>query len=397
MSAGWPTVPLGEVLSYRKEFVTIDDLTNYKRPRVQLHAQGIVLRDEVLGALIKTKKQQVCRSGDFLVAEIDAKVGGFGIVPDVLEGSIVSSHYYLFDVIQKKMDRKFLDYFIRTAAFREQVEAQGSTNYAAIRPADVLTYEIPLPPIEEQRRIVARIEALAAEIDHAHTLRQQATEEGEAFMAAHLGSLFSKLAERHKVDSLVNVTSHILDGPHLTPLYLPEGVEGVPFVTVKNMVTGNLTFDNINYVSNEDHLIFSRRCRAEYGDVLYSKDGATRGRPCFVDTDREFSFFVSVALIKPSRDALDGRYLVYLLNSNWIKDRMTQKSRGDMIPHIVLREIKAFPVPLPSMAEQYRIVAELDELQGEVDRLKALQAETAAEIDALLPAILDRAFRGELR
>ena|ERR1035441_3335363 len=75
----WPTVRLGEVLRHRKEFVTIDDLTTYRRPRVQLHVQGIVQRDEVPGALIKTKTQQVCRTGEFLVAEIDAKVGGFGI------------------------------------------------------------------------------------------------------------------------------------------------------------------------------------------------------------------------------------------------------------------------------------------------------------------------------
>src|SRR5881296_2147463 len=158
MTKAWPVVKLGEVLRHRKEFITIDDLTNYRRPRVQLHVQGIVLRDEVPGALIKTKRQQVCRAGDFLVAEIDAKVGGFGIVPEALDSSIVSSHYFLFEANEVKLDRRFLDYFIRTPTFREQVEAQGSTNYAAIRPADVLGYVIPLPPVPEQRRVVARIE-----------------------------------------------------------------------------------------------------------------------------------------------------------------------------------------------------------------------------------------------
>ena len=137
----WPITKLGEVLLHRKEFITIDDLTNYKRPRVQLHVQGIVFRDEVPGALIKTKTQQVCRAGEFLVAEIDAKVGGFGIVPKSLDGSIVSSHYFLFVIDESKLDRRFLDSFIRTPAFREQVAAQGSTNYAAIRPAHVLGYE----------------------------------------------------------------------------------------------------------------------------------------------------------------------------------------------------------------------------------------------------------------
>src|SRR5207247_10077013 len=95
MTQPWPTVRLGEVLRHRKEFITIDDLTNYKRPRVQLHVQGIVQRDEVPGALIKTKTQQVCRAGEFLVAEIDAKVGGIGIVPESLDGSVVRRHHSL--------------------------------------------------------------------------------------------------------------------------------------------------------------------------------------------------------------------------------------------------------------------------------------------------------------
>lgn len=160
MPADWPRVTLGEVLTHRKEFITIDDLQRYKRCRVQLHAQGVVLRDEVPGAEIKTKKQQVCRTGEFLVAEIDAKLGGFGLVPPELVGAVVSSHYFLFPVIESKLDRRFLDLYIRTPEFREQVQAQGSTNYSAIRPGHVLGYTMPLPPPAEQRRIVEKVTAV---------------------------------------------------------------------------------------------------------------------------------------------------------------------------------------------------------------------------------------------
>jgi type I restriction enzyme S subunit len=115
-----------------------------------------------------------------------------------------------------------------------------------------------------------------------------------------------------------------------------------------------------------------------------------------VDTDREFSYFVSVALIKPLRDRLDGQFLVHLLNSNWIRDRMADKSRGDMIPHIVLREIRAFPVPILPLVEQRRIITQLDRVQAKVDTLKCLQAETSVELDALYPALLDKAFKGDV-
>jgi type I restriction enzyme S subunit len=92
MSQEWDLVPLGSAIQHRKEFIQIDDLKKYKRCRVKCHAHGIVLRDIVQGSGIRTKKQQVCKSGEFLVAEIDAKMGGFGIVPNDLDESIVSSH-----------------------------------------------------------------------------------------------------------------------------------------------------------------------------------------------------------------------------------------------------------------------------------------------------------------
>jgi len=85
MTTRFPMVPLGQTIRHRKEFIQINDLETYKRCRVQLHAKGIVLRDMVSGSEIKTKEQQVCRAGEFLVAEIDAKVGGFGVVPDDLD------------------------------------------------------------------------------------------------------------------------------------------------------------------------------------------------------------------------------------------------------------------------------------------------------------------------
>jgi type I restriction enzyme S subunit len=213
MSAAWPKVRLGELLYHRKEFITIDDLTTYKRPRVQLHAQGIVLRDNVPGTLIKTKTQQVCRAGEFLVAEIDAKVGGFGIVSEALAGSIVSSHYFLFVLNESKLDRRFLDYFIRTPSFCEQVEAQGSTNYAAIRPAHVLGYEIPLPPLAEQQRIVARIEGLAAQIEEAKALRKQAVEEAEALVKSRIRQIIErKIAS--KSWKLASLPEFVSTSPH---------------------------------------------------------------------------------------------------------------------------------------------------------------------------------------
>jgi len=96
------TVNFADFVRHRKEFIRIDDFTQYTRARVQLHWRGIVERDRLEGAVIKTKSQQVARTGELLVAEIDAKVGGVGIVPPELEGAVVSSHYFLFEIDESK-------------------------------------------------------------------------------------------------------------------------------------------------------------------------------------------------------------------------------------------------------------------------------------------------------
>jgi type I restriction enzyme S subunit len=380
MNNPWPTVRLGEVLGHRKEFITIEDLTNYKRPRVQLHVQGIVLRDEVPGALIKTKTQQVCRAGEFLVAEIDAKVGGFGIVPELLVGSIVSSHYVLFVIDESKLDRRFLDFFIRTPTFREQVAAQGSTNYAAIRPAHVLGYEIPLPPLAEQRRVVARIEELAAQIHEARTLRQQAAEEAEAFVT----SVHSNLAG-NRIKKLGEILELDEDQEQISP------TGSYPQVGVRSF-GGGLFQKGAVEGSGTTYRAFNRLYK---GAFLLSQVKGWEGAVA-VCPDELAGWFVSPEYRTfrciPSEARSD--YLASLVRTEWFWGKLANATRG-----VGARRERTRPeqflnieLPMPDVNQQKRGEA----LFAEVDALKRLQADTAAELDALLPAILDRAFKGEL-
>lgn len=197
-------VSLSEVLTQRKENIIIDNAKNYKRCRVQTRGQGVILRDEVFGKEIKTKKQQVCKEDDFLVAEIDAKVGGYGIVPDYLEGAIVSGHYFLFEIDKTKLIPDFLSILVKCNDFSKQVKATGSTNYAAIRPYHVLEYLIPLPSISEQNRIVA---AYNKKIRLAEEQEKKAEELGnsiEEFLFDELG--IEKINELKRKKSFYSVS-----------------------------------------------------------------------------------------------------------------------------------------------------------------------------------------------
>ena len=395
----WPRVRLGDVIKHRKIFITIDDLHTYKRVRVQLHAQGIVVRDVVPGAMIKTKRQQACRAGDFLVAEIDAKVGGFGIVPESLDDGIVSSHYFLYEIDESKLDRGFLDFFIRTHTFRDQVEAQGSTNYAAIRPDDVLGYQIPLPSMADQRRVVARIEALAAQIREARTLRHQAVKEAEALIP--------------------RATSSLLDDAGWTTSPLGEILAEKPrngLGPQQEVDSGGRKMLRINAVSSSPsrYVDMSAAKQVQVADevakqfviqnddvfiVRYNGDINRVAKPGIYKGANETSVVYPDKLmrLRPKATKMTPDYLVFALGSRTVRiqiEELGKTTAGNI--GVSGSDAQSFILPVPPLAEQRRIVSELDALQAKVDALKRMQAGTAAELDALLPAILDRAFSGHL-
>jgi type I restriction enzyme, S subunit len=393
MKNGWPVVPLDEVLHQRKEFIQIDDTQTYKRCRVQLHAQGVVLRDTVPGLEIKTKKQQVCRAGEFLVAEIDAKHGGYGLVPSELEGAIVSSHYFLFNVDESKLDRKFLGFLCRTQGFAEQVAAQGSTNYAAIRPSHVLAYQMPLPPLREQRRIVARIDSLAAKIAEARKLSRDAEVSAASLAGAAIERVQQRLDGLFPVVRLAECTELITDGDHLTP---PFGDAGVKFIFVGNVSSGVLHFSGSKFVTTEYYASLKEYRKPRRGDILFSAVGATLGVPAVVDCDEEFCFQRHIALIRPDTRKVIARYLWHMLRSRRTNSFIWNQTTGSAQPTVPLRAIRQIPVGLPPIAEQGRIVAHLDAVTAKAAALKQLQDHCAAEFEALMPSILERAIAASL-
>lgn len=395
MDTDWASVPVGELLRKSEEWIEIEPEATYKEVTVRLWGKGVVQRRLAKGSEIAAQWRNVVRANQFIVSRIDARHGALGLIPHALDGAVVSTDFPAFSLNEAKMLPAFLDWLSKTQGFINICKAAsvGTTNRIRLKEEKFLAMKLPLPLVSEQQRIVGRIEELSVKITEAHGLRQQTVEETNALLPVTFGEFFRSLATKFPVEPLGKLASRISDGPHKKPNYVSRGI---PFVTVRNMVTGRLNFDNVQYITPEDHEEFSKRCNPQRGDVLYSKDGATKGCPCFVDTDQDFNIFVSVALIKPLRDKLDGLYLCHLLNSSWIKDRMRERSRGDMIPHIVLGEIREFPVPIPPLEEQRRIVQQLNELKSQVDSVKRLQSQTAAELDAMLPAVLDQAFKGEL-
>jgi len=395
MMNGWQTVSLGEFLTQRKEFFTINDFTRYKRARVQLHGRGIVLRDEVDGVEVKTKEQQAARTGEFLVAEIDAKVGGFGIVPPELGGVIVSSHYFLFEINEQKCLSEWLDWFIRSGMLEDQVTARGSTNYSAIRPSHVLKFKIPLPQLTEQRYIVARIEALATRIAEAQSLRREAEREVDALV----DSTISKIIQDNKSKWAFGVLPEFVEvNPSRKGKISLEQDDIVSFVPMSAVddITGTIarpqqkTFQEVS----KGYTWFID------GDVIFARitPCMENGKSAIARNMLNGTGFGSTEFhVIRAGNSILAEWIYLLTRSIEFRNDAADHFKGtagqQRVPQSFL-DNKVIPVP--SLEDQRRLVTYLDEIQAKVSALRAAQEESARGLEALMPSILDKAFKGEL-
>jgi len=376
-------VPVDAFLTHRKEFFVIDDVEQYKRVTVKLHAGGIVLRDRVYGSQLKTKKQQATRAGDLLVAEIDAKVGGVGIVPPELAGAIVSSHYFLYEIEETICHPKYLAFYIRSGAVERQFQefVQGSTNYASVRAHHTLELQIPLPPLDEQRCIVARVEELAALIEEAQGLRVKAHDTVAALRRA---MLFNP-----KVETTPTPMSELVRLRKPDVSVQPDVV--YRFAGVYSFGKG--VFHSATRTGSDTS--YQRLTALSPGNFVYPKLMAWEG--AFGIVPPELGGFVvspefPVFEVDESKVLPETLDIYFRSPSTW--GIISQISAGTNVRRRRLHpsSFLKFKFPLPPLPVQMK----LREIGNEFAHLDDLQVATQAELDALLPSVLDRAFKGEL-
>ncbi len=200
-----------------------------------------------------------------------------------------------------------------------------------------------------------------------------------------------RLPEGWKWVRLGEVCEKITDGTHHTPHYVKEGI---PFLSVKNVRETGLDFENVQYIREEEHKELIKRCYPQRGDVLYTKVGTT-GIAKAVDTDREFSIFVSVALLRPERTKIIPEYLEKVLNSPICKEQAKALTQGVGNQNLVIKDLKQIEFPLPPLPEQKRIATKLRELMQEVERARTACEKQLEAVKALPSAYLREVFESE--
>ena len=322
------------------------------------------------------------------------------------EHAVVVDHYSMTDVLWSA-------WFLKALNLNQYATATAQPGLAV---ANIVKVLIPLPPLAEQKRIVAKIEELLPLVDRYEqawskleqfnsrfpedvkkSLLQQAIqgklveqrpEEGTAEeLFAQIQAEKRRLVKEGKIKKekpLPEIAEEekpfdipeswmwvrfgevidVRDGTHDTPKYVSEGV---PLVTSKNLADGKIDFKTTKLISFEDANAINMRSAVGTGDILFAMIG-TIGNPVLVKKDREFCI-KNMALFKPvDRQLFNMKYLLLFLQKE--QEQMKKSASGGVQSFVSLKFLRNYLLPLPPLAEQKRIVAKLEQLLPLCERLK---------------------------
>lgn len=381
MTTKWPTVQLDTCVKHVKRAILLDDEKTYRRVTVRLRGQGIALRDEVPGSVIKTKKQYTVAANDLLVAEIDAKAGAYGVVPPELAGTIVSGHYFTYEVDQKQVMPAFLDYWLKTPAALDQVLTfiRGALNYAAIRPHQFLQLKLPLPTLDEQEKVVTKIESVVSRVKETQRLRESIEREREEMVRA-LARELARDAPRRPLQEVAPLVRR--------PVQIEKDAQ-YPELGVRSFGKG--TFHKPAIAGSE--LGTKRLFGIEPGDLLFSNvfswDGAI-AVPSEGDRGRFGSHRYITCVPKPDLATAEFLRSWLLTDEGMVHVLEASPGAAGRNRTLGLKKLLAIPIPVPSLDAQRR----LSRLSAAATAARESQDGVARDLDDLVPALLDEAFRG---
>lgn len=281
------------------------------------------------------------------------------------------------------LDRDYLAHYLSQPTMIDFAASRTSgANLPRLSPTVLGTFEIPLPPLDKQRRI-------AGILDRAHDLRVQREEELKRLQEAS-SAIFDEMFMAYKPDrKLAEGCVQITDGTHQSPEWSSTGV---PFIFITNIATGEIDLSTKKFISEETWQQLTKRAPVEVGDVLYSTVGVTYGRPAQVRSEQRFAFQRHIAHIKPKREILDSEFLTQMMASPMVKRQADRVARGAAQPTVNLADIKDFDIILPPIELQREFGRRIECLRS-VQRTVGALSERHLELFA---ALQSRAFSGQL-
>ncbi|WP_340690619.1 restriction endonuclease subunit S [Hydrogenobacter thermophilus] len=396
---GWRWVKLGEV-SYKPEYGYTASATmepvGPKFLRITDITSGQIDWEQVpyCQANEKVIRKYRLSVGDILFAR-SGSVGATIVIKEPPPEAIFAS--YLIRVrLRGQMLPEYAKWVLKSPVCQLQLVPQGAAQ-RNINAKHIQQLLIPLPPLEEQRRIVARIEELMARVREAQKLRKEAMEDAERLWQSVLANTFphpgQELPKGWRWVKLGEIFE-IQQGASMSPKRR-LGRNPKPFLRTRNILWGAVDISSLDEMDFTDEEV--ERLRLRPGDLLVCEGGEV-GKTAIWEGQLDVVLYQNhIHRLRAKDNSVEPRFIMYWVQAAYQVFSVYQGAESrTAIPNLSAGRLKEFLAPLPPLEEQRQIAAYLQSVQERIKALREAQSATEAELQRLEQAILDKAFRGEL-
>ncbi|QNK84166.1 restriction endonuclease subunit S [Aliarcobacter cryaerophilus] len=396
---GWEWKKLGKIAKLQNGFAFKSKLfVNDGLPIVRIKniKNEKVLLDDVVYFNVEDYGKKLdsyqIKKNDILIAMSGATTGKIGLY-DTEEISYLNQRVGLFRIENSNL-RSYLFYFLST-----QIEKNLELSLGAAQPnlstEQINNIELPLPPLEEQKRIVAKLDILFAKIDKAIALHQKNIDEADIFMASVLNDVFMELNTNETIE-LKYITSKIGSGSTPRGGQKAYKNEGISLIRSMNVHDNGFRSKGLVFIDDEQANKLDNVTIKE-NDILLNITGASVARCCIVDKNylpARVNQHVSIIRLE---DKFIPNFLHYYIISPSVKSDLLFSSSGGATREAITKSmLEEFKVPKVSIVTQQKVVAYLDEISNKMEKIKNLQKKKMQSLKELKASILDKAFKGEL-
>ena len=296
----------------------------------------------------------------------------------------------------RELSREYLLYWLLADETCERINATCTgARMPRAQMNEVLGFEFPLPPLDEQQRIVGLLDEAFAGLATAKANAEKNVQNARALFESHLQSVFTQHGPGWVETTLSRATDGIYTGPFGSLLHKSDYIaDGIPLVNPAHITEVGIEPDLRKTVSKATAQRLKNYIMRE-GDIVIGRRGEM-GR-CALVTEVEDGWLCGTGsfFIKPS-SRCDTRYLVRFLRSDSCKARLEKIAGGAVMPNLSNTDLGNLTFDLPPLDRQKAIVEEIDSLHEETQRLARLYERKLAALEALKKSLLHQAFTGEL-
>jgi type I restriction enzyme S subunit len=390
---GWEIKKLGEVYDVRdgthdspkyvKEGYALITSKNLKNDSLNYDNVNYITEQDY----ININKRSKVDVGDVLFAMIGT-IGNPIVIKD--EPDFAIKNVALLK-IPKNQDSYFLKYYLDSSIVIERMskDAKGATQ-KFVGLGYLRNFEIPLPPLPEQQRIVSILDQAFATIANAKANTEQNLKNANELFDCVLDSILYD--GKWKVKQLGEVCEKVEYGTSSKSTSLGK----IPVLRMGNIQNGRFDWKNLVYSDNEEE---NKQYLLKYNDVLFNRTNSPElvGKTAIYKGEMPAIFAGYLIRIHRKEDLLDATYLNYYLNSKMAIDYgKTVVISSVNQANINGTKLKTYPIPLPTLTEQQTIVGRLDALSAETKRLEAIYQQKLLNLEELKKSVLQKAFNGEL-